>query len=96
MKIKPRTPNYIFTADPMSVNDIQQIDIVRKTVRTSNTLAKQRAKWTGEKPVIYRVCLKPRLGKGNPAAAKYRFQWIKSIKMEDAQRIDVYIQERHV
>jgi hypothetical protein len=94
MNKKPRTPNYIFTADPMSVNDMQQIDIVRKTVRTSNILAKQRARWSGEKPVIYRVCLKARLGKKNPAYAKYRFQYIKSIKMEDAQRIDVYVQER--
>jgi hypothetical protein len=94
MNKKPRTPNYIFTADPMSVNDMQQIDIVRKTVRTSNILAKQRAKWSGEKPVIYRVCLKARLGKKNPAYFKYRTQWVKSIKMEDAQRIDVYVQER--
>lgn len=94
MNKKPRTPNYIFTADPMSVNDMQQINIVRKTVRTSNVLAKQRAKWTGEKPVIYRVCLKARLGKKNPAYAKYRGQWIQSIKLEDAARIDVYVQER--
>jgi hypothetical protein len=94
MNKKPRTPNYIFTADPMSVNDMQQINIVRKTVRTSNILAKQRARWSGEKPVIYRVCLKARLGKKNPAYDKYRFQYIKSIKMEDAQRIDVYVQER--
>jgi hypothetical protein len=94
MNKKPRTPNYIFTADPMSVNDMQQIEIVRKTVRTSNILAKQRAKWSGAKPVIYRVCLKARLGKGNPAYAKYRGQWVQSIKLEDAQRIDVYVQER--
>lgn len=94
MTMKQRTPNYIFTADPMSVNDMQQIEIVRKTVRTSNMIAKQRAKWKGEKPVIYRVCLKARLGKNNPAYAKYRGQWVKSIKLEDAQRIDVYVQER--
>lgn len=94
MNKKTRTSNYIFTADPMSVNDMQQINIVRKTVRTSNVLSKQRAKWSGEKPVIYRVCLKARLGKGNPAYAKYRGQWVKSIKLEDAQRIDVYVQER--
>jgi hypothetical protein len=94
MNKQNRTPNYIFTADPMSVNDMQQIEIVRKTVRTSNILAKQRAKWSGEKPVIYRVCLKARLGKKNPAYTKYFGQYIKSIKLEDAQRIDVYVQER--
>jgi hypothetical protein len=95
MNKKPRTPNYIFTADPMSVNDMQQINIVRKTVRTSNILAKQRAKYSGEKPVIYRVCLKARLGKGNPASVFYRTRSdYQSIKLEDAQRIDVYVQER--
>lgn len=92
--MKARTDSYIFTADPMSVNDMQQIAIVRKTVAVSNKLARQRAKWTGEKPTIYRVCLKARLGKKNPAYAKYRNQWVKSIKLEDAQRIDVYVQRR--
>lgn len=95
MNKKPRTPNYIFTADPMSVNDMQQIEIVRKTVRTSNILARGRAKWKGEKPVIYRVCLKARLGKGNPASEFYRTRSdYQSIKLEHAQRIDVYVQER--
>jgi hypothetical protein len=92
--MKKRTENYIFTADPMSVNDMQQIEIVRKTVATSNMIAKQRAKYADVKPVIYRVCLKARLGKSNPAYAKYKNQWIKSIKLEDAQRLDVYVQER--
>jgi hypothetical protein len=91
--MKQRTDNYVFTADPMSVGDMQQIAVVRKTVATSNKLAKQRAKWKGEKPVIYRVSLKGRLGKNNPAAAEYvgRFQ---SISLADAQRIDVYVHER--
>jgi hypothetical protein len=92
--MKQRTDSYVMTADPMSVNDMQQIEIVRKTVRTSNTLAKQRAKYSGITPVLYRVCLKARLGKGNPAYAKYRNQWVQSIKLEDAQRIDVYVQVR--
>lgn len=92
--MKARTDSYIFTADPLSANDMQQIELVRKTVAVSNKLAKQRVKWSGATPTLYRVCLKARLGKGNPAYAKYKNQWIKSIKLEDAQRIDVYVQER--
>ena len=92
--MKARTDSYIFTADPLSANDMQQIELVRKTVAVSNKLAKQRAKWSGATPVIYRVCLKARLGVGNPAYAKYKNQWVKSIKLEHAQRIDVYVQER--
>ena len=92
--MKKRTDSYIFTADPMSVSDMHQIQVVRKTVAASNKLAKQRTKWSGEQPIIYRVCLKARLGKNNQAYSKYRNQWIKSIKLEDAQRIDVYVQRR--
>lgn len=100
--MKARTDSYIFTADPMSVNDMQQIAIVRKTVAVSNKLARQRAKWTGEKPTIYRVCLKARLGRNNPDADIYRNKktyWgrkgdYQSIKLEHAQRIDVYVQRR--
>lgn len=92
---KQRTDSYVMTADINSVVDMQSVEIVKKTVATSNKLARQRAKWTGEKPTLYRVCLKPRLGKNNPAyATKYKHQWIKSIKMEDAVRVDVYIHER--
>lgn len=92
---KQRTASYIMTADVNSVSDMQAIEVVRKTVATSNRLARQRAKWTGQKPTIYRVCLKARLGKNNPAyATKYKHQWIKSIKLEDATRIDVYVQTR--
>ena len=89
-----RTDSYIFTADPMSTNDMQQIELVRKTVALSNKRARQIAKRNGKEALIYRVCLKARLGKGNPAYAKYKNQWIKSIKLEDAQRIDVYVQHR--
>jgi len=93
--MKARTDSYIMTADPLSIGDMAQIQLVRKTVAASNKLAKQRAKYSGATPVLYRVCLKARLGKANPAyEAKYKQQWIKSIKLEDAQRIDVYVNER--
>ena len=100
--MKQRTDSYIMTADPMSVNDMQQIALVRKTVAASNKLARQRAKYFGGAPVIYRVCLKGRLGRNNPAAGIYRNKptyWgrkgdYQSIKLEHAQRIDVYVQRR--
>jgi hypothetical protein len=38
---KERTSNYIFTADPQSVADMQQIAIVKKTVKAMNDAARQ-------------------------------------------------------
>ena len=101
MKSK-RTDSYIFTADPLSSSDMQQIQLVRKTVAASNKIAKQAAKWSGKTPTIYRVCLKGRIGKNNPDAYIYREKvtfWgrkgdYQSIKLEHAQRIDVYVQRR--
>lgn len=92
--MKQRTSSYVFTADVMSVSDMHNIEIVRKAIAASNAFARYKSKWSGEKPTIYRVCLKARLGAKNPAYAKYKHQYIKSIKLEDARRIDVYIQER--
>jgi len=95
MKIKQRTNAYAFTADPMSVVDMEKIALLRKVVANMNKDEMLRIKWNPTaKPRLKRVCLKARLGVGNPAAPKYRHQWIKSIKLEDAARIDVYIQDR--
>lgn len=101
--MKQRTDSYIFTADPLSANDMQQIELVRKTVRVTNQRARQDAKWRGETPKLYRVCLKARLGRNNPAADIYRNKttyWgrkgdYQSIKLEHAQRIDIYVQRRY-
>lgn len=92
---KQRTSAYIFTADPLSVSDMQQIELVRKTVRASNARAIESAKWSGKKPELFRVCLKGRIGKNNPFAPIYRSKGdYQSIKLEHAQRIDVYVQRR--
>lgn len=101
--MKQRTNAYVFTADPLSVTDMQQIEIVRKTVAISNAYARRDAKWKGEKPKQFRVTLKARLGKNNPHAHVYRNKvtyWgiksnYQSIKLEHAQRIDVYVQRRY-
>ena len=103
--MKARTDSYVMTADVNSVVEMSQIELVRKTVRTSNKLAMNAYKWAckraeyyGEpmpkKPVMYRVCLKARLGKGNPAAVKYKGRYHYHVALEDAQRIDVYVHER--
>jgi hypothetical protein len=94
MIMKKRTSSYAFTADVNSVTDMQQIDFLRKSISIINKSAKESAKYSGQKPKLYRVSLKARLGKSNPAAAKYKHQWIKSIKLEDAVRLDVYIHTR--
>jgi hypothetical protein len=73
-----RCDSYIFTADANSVVDMQQIDIVKKTVRAGNRIAMQNYKWAcrraefnGEpmpkKPAQYRVRL---MGRG-PRKASY-------------------------
>lgn len=98
--MKQRTDSYIMTADPLSANDMQQIEIIRKTVSIANKRAKAVSKWKGTKPVLYRVCLKARLGRNNPDANIYREKttiWgrkgnYQSIKLAHAQRIDVYVQ----
>ena len=43
--MKQRTDSYVFTADPLSAVDMQQIEIVRKTVAASNKLARLNYKW---------------------------------------------------
>jgi hypothetical protein len=73
-----RADSYIFTADANSAADMQQIDVVKKTVRASNRLAMQNYKWQcrraqfngnemPKKPAQYRVRLMPR----GPRKASY-------------------------
>lgn len=77
--MKKRTDSYIMTVDPLSANDMAQIEIVRKTVRASNKLAMQNykyavqtAKYFGnpmpKKPALYRVRLMSR----GPRKAAYQ------------------------
>jgi hypothetical protein len=75
--MKARTTSFIFTADANSAADIAQINIVKKTVKASNKLAKDSHKWAcaraahnGEvlpkAPKLYRVRL---MGRGPRATA---------------------------
>lgn len=97
--MKQRTPNYVFTADALSVADFNKIQTIRETVSILNKIARQTAQYTNKDPVIYRVTVKGRLGKNNPNARKYRdsrcWNAYQTIKLEDAAYYDVYIQRRY-
>lgn len=103
--MKQRTDSYVMTIDPLSVSDMEQLKIVRKTVAVGNKLKMRTYMWqcraayyAGEDqprpPVLHRVSLKGRLGKNNPAASKYKGRYHYHVAAEDAQRFDVYIHER--
>jgi len=95
--ITKRTSAYVFTADPLSADSMQQINLVQASVRAVNAFNKL----TGNSQRL-RVSLKGRLGKNNPAAIKYRkatrtYPWsnpYQTVSIADAQRIDVYIHSR--
>jgi len=101
-----RTDSYIFTADANSVTDMQQIDVVKKTVRASNRLALQNYKWAchraeynglplPKKPATYRVRL---MGRGPRrvnarADGRHRTAYDSSLPQRYATRFDVYVHE---
>ena len=101
-----RTTSYIFTADPLSAADMQQIAIVKKTVRASNKLAMFNYKWAckraeyngtpmPKKPAQYRVRL---MGRGPrrihaKADGRHRTAYDSSLPQKYATRFDVYVHE---
>jgi hypothetical protein len=88
---KPRTEAYVFTADPLCADDMFRIELVRKSISAANAVAKQKALYTNEKPKLFRVSVKGRLGKNNPASVNYHYFQMGGIRMKDAARYDVYI-----
>ena len=79
MTKKTRSKSYVFTADVNSVEDMQRIELVKKSIKTVNDSARLSHRWatqrsvvTGspspKKPKIYRVRLMPR----GPRKASYR------------------------
>jgi hypothetical protein len=80
-----RTENYVMTVDPKSTVEMAQLASIRTTVKTLNKINKQ----------SFRVSVKGRLGKNNPAAAKYKNTSIVTIALADAVRYDVYIHRRY-
>jgi len=104
----PRAKSYVFTADPLSAVDMQQIDIVKKSVKSMNDQAKQahsyavrRAQFHGEPmpkaPTRYRVRL---MGRGprriyanTNYGGRYNSAYDAYLPQRYAVKFDVYIAE---
>ena len=74
-----RSKSYVFTADVNSVEDMQRIELVKKSIKSVNDSARQSHRWAMQrsaymreplpkKPKIYRVRLMPR----GPRKASYQ------------------------
>ena len=100
--MKQRTPAYAFTVDPNSAVDMEKVEALRKGIKAVNAMNRLKVQWRGGEPELFRVTLKARLGKNNPAAPLYRSKrsgfngWgQQNVLLEHAQRIDVYVQRRY-
>ena len=93
-KRSSRAKAYVFTADPICADDMFRIDLVRKSISAANAIAKRKASYTNTIPKLYRVSVKGRLGKNNPASSNYHYFEMGGIRMADASRYDVYIYEK--
>lgn len=101
---KKRTSSYVFTADASSVADMQQIEIIKKTVKAMNENLAQnhkyavlRAQYQGlplpTKPLRQRVRL---MGRGPRRVAaiadgQRKYQYDSYLPQAHATRFDVYI-----
>jgi hypothetical protein len=101
-----RSSTYVFTADPQSATDMQQIDLVKKSVKSINDSAKNRHKWAVRRaeyngtplpkaPALYRVRLMARGPRRAAAIADGRRKWAydSSLPQRHATHFDVYIHE---
>ena len=93
-----RTDTYICT---LSAYDEEKIAAIRELVSKTNLLNKlvdRRDRWS--RPVRYRLMIRPRLGRNNPAAhlyrpgGKYYRLTSQDIRREHGQRFDLYLQRR--
>lgn len=101
-----RSKSYVFTADPQSATDMQQIDIVKKSVKAMNDQARQahiyacrRAEYRNEPlpkaPARYRVRLMGRGPRRQAAIQDYgrRHAYDSYLPQCYAVKFDVYISE---
>jgi outer membrane lipoprotein-sorting protein len=101
-----RTTTYVFTADPQSVADMQQIEIVKRSVKSINDSARlsfkyatRRAEYHGnplpKEPKLYRVRLMSRGPRRSAAIADGKRKWAydSSLPQRHATHFDVYIHE---
>jgi hypothetical protein len=101
-----RTSSYVFTADPMSVSDMQHIAIVKKSVKCINDSAKLVHKYASARaayhdepapkaPRLYRVRLMSRGPRRAAARADGVRTWAydSSLPQRHATHFDIYIHE---
>lgn len=81
-----RTTNYIMTIDPLSVSDMQQLEVLRKSVKYMNA----------SKGSAYYVKCQARGPRVVHAIADggYRGRYNQSLPLRHAKTMDVYIYER--
>lgn len=79
-----RTPAYLGTIFPGAIQGAYDLEAVRATIRSVNAQARR----TGAQE--YKVELKGRMGRDNPARASYP-RHVRRVRLADAKRIDVYV-----
>ena len=94
--INMRTSAYKFSFNKGDLKGDLALQDIRATITKFNKLNISQYSWrTGtETPIRYRVCVKARLGKGNPLAYKYKGVGVVCVAMADARYYDVYVQTR--
>lgn len=101
-----RSSTYVFTADPQSAMDMQQIDLVKKSVKSINDSARNSHKWAirraeyngnplPKSPTLYRVRLMARGPRRQAAIADglRKCAYDSSLPQRHATHFDVYIHE---
>ena len=91
---KNRTSAYQFTFNVGDLDGEIALHSLRKTIANFNKCKLMEYKHKTHVLVQYRVCVKARLGKGNPKASNYKNRGIFSVLLGDASRYDVYVQTR--
>jgi hypothetical protein len=91
---KKRTSAYQFTFAFGDEEGAKQLAELRATITNFNKCKLTEYKFKQFLRVQYRVCVKARLGKGNPKASNYKNRGIFSVLLGDASRYDVYVQTR--
>ena len=80
--MKPRTDAYRFSFNKNCPVGEATLGMLREMISDKNKTSSHKL----------RVCVKGRLGKNNPNAAKYKSH--QSIQLQDAAYFDVYVQAR--
>jgi len=89
--MKRISDSYVTTLDPMSVNDMQMLDIVKKTVKKSNlyTTKKHRVVVRGRRPIAKKEVHNIYTGKTRTLSYDYCGNVVGGLA--NASRYDVYV-----